>query len=53
MCLVNALFSVRSGETFAKNNQLASRSRFKKLFGRELTGLSEICMSAIKECLPN
>ena len=29
MYLVHAFFSVRSGETFAKNNQLALRSRFK------------------------
>ena len=29
MYLVHAFFSVGSGETFAKNNQLALRSRFK------------------------
>ena len=29
MYLVHVFFSVRSGETFAKNNQLALRSRFK------------------------
>ena len=31
MYLVHAFFSVRSGETFAKNNQLTLRSRFKNL----------------------
>ena len=51
--LVHAFFAVRFEETFAKNNQLALRSRFKKLFSRKLTGLSQICISAIKECPQN
>ena len=51
--LEDALFSVRSGETFAKNNQLALRSGFKNCLVGELTGLSGICIPAVKECPPN